>query len=201
MAIGLWPTSRWPNRWLSPGTISNSSGDTASTVTGTGARFCQTACAGCGRITSRSDERRCDGSKQPPHLAILLSARLHQFDETIVTRQRLARALQPASTRVIGSDELRGSVTLKLVASVHFSAKRIANLTSFDGNSIGGSSRLRVVTADLTFVHYLSLDWLDCPGLLMSGGARDRFSELNRAKNKPGAIAGQSNFHRTFSGN
>src|SRR5262250_2389257 len=201
MAIGPWPTSRWPNRWLSPSTISNSSGDTASTVTGTGARFCQTACGGCGRITNRSDDRRCDGSMQPPHLAILPSVRLRQIDETIVTHQRLARSLQPAAARIIGPDELRSSVTLKLVASVHFCAIRIADLTSFDGNSIGGSSRLRVVTTDLTFVHYLSLDWLDCPGLLMSGGARDRFSLLNHAKNKRGAITGQSNSHRTFSGN
>src|SRR5262245_43271918 len=120
------------------------------------------------------------------------------IDETIVTHQRIARALQPVATWVIGSDELRGSVTLKLVASVHFCAIRIADLTGFDGNSIGGGSRLGVVTTDLTFVHYLSLDWLDCPGLLMSGGARDRFSELNRAKNNRAAIAGQSNSNRTL---
>src|SRR5262245_4205116 len=110
------------------------------------------------------------------------SGRLRPFDETVVTHRRLARSLKPAAARVIGSDEFRGSVALKLVASVHFCAIRIADLTCFDGNSIGGSSRLRVVTTDLTFVHYLSLCWLDCPGLLMSGGARDRFSELNRAK-------------------
>ena len=116
-----------------------------------------------------------------------------------MTHQRLARAFQAAAARVIGSDEFPGSVALKLVASVHFCAIWIADLTGFDGNSIGGSSRLRVVTTDLTFVHYLSLDWLDCPGSLMSGGARDRFSELNRAKNKRGAIAGQSNSRRTFS--
>jgi hypothetical protein len=110
-----------------------------------------------------------------------------------MTHQRLARAFQAAATRVIGYDEFPGSVALKLIASVHFCAIWIADLTRFDGNSIGGSSRLRVVTTDLTFVHYLSLDWLDCPGLLMSGGARDRFSELNRAQNKRAAIAGQSN--------
>jgi hypothetical protein len=99
-----------------------------------------------------------------------------QFDETIVTNQRLARALQPEAARVIGSEELRGSVTLALIAGVHLCSVRVVDLTGFDSDPIGGSSRLRVVTTDLTFVHYLSLCWLDCPGLLMSGGARDRFS-------------------------
>jgi len=116
-----------------------------------------------------------------------------------VTHQRLPRAFQPEAARIIGSDELRGPVTLKLIASVHLYAFRVADLTGFDGDSIGGSSRLRVVTTDLTFVHYLSLDWLDCPGLLMSGGARDGFSILNRSKNNRAITAGQSNSHQTFS--
>jgi hypothetical protein len=123
-----------------------------------------------------------NGCFEPSHPEFPASGRFRQFDETGVTHERFSRAFQPAAARIISFDELRGSVALKFVAGVHFCAMRIADLAGFDGYSIGGSSRLRVVTTDLTFVHYLSLDWLHCPGLLMSGGARDRFSSLNRDK-------------------
>ncbi|MBO0860799.1 MAG: hypothetical protein J2P21_20400, partial [Chloracidobacterium sp.] len=53
------------------------------------------------------------------------SVRLPPFNETVVTHQLIARALQPETGRIIGPDELRGSVALKLVASVHFGATRI----------------------------------------------------------------------------
>jgi hypothetical protein len=134
---------------------------------------------------------RC-GSKRPQRIGIPASGRLRQFDETVLTYQRLMRAFQPGTARIVGSDELRGSVTLKLPAGMRLCAMRIADLTAFYSDSICGSFWLRVVTTDLTFVHYLSFCWLDCPGVLMSGGARDRFSALNRGKNKRAVVAGQS---------
>lgn len=113
---------------------------------------------------------------KPPHLDCPTSGRLRQFDEAIVTDHRLARALQPSPARIIGSDELRVSVGQKLVAGVCLFAFRVADVAGFESDLIGRGSRLGVITADLAFVHFLSLDWLDCAGLLMSGCARDRFS-------------------------
>src|SRR5262249_9737171 len=151
------------------------------------------------RFDGQEPPSRFDGQEPPSRRNVPMSGQVSEFEETILTHQSLPRALQPEATRIIGSDELRSSVTLKLVASVHLCAFRVSDLSGFDGDSVGGSSRLRVVTTDLTFVHYLSLDWLDCPGLLMSGGARDGFSLLNRAKNNRAIIAGQSNWYQKLS--
>jgi enterochelin esterase family protein len=53
MGTGRWRTRRWPKRWPSPNTISSLNGGTVFTATGTGARSCPTACAGCGGTTRR----------------------------------------------------------------------------------------------------------------------------------------------------
>lgn len=82
-----------------------------------------------------------------------------QFGRAVGAGNHFANGLGPDSAGVVGSDELRDPVRPSLVTGVDLFTSRITGQSDFDCDFVSGDARLRVVTTDLAFVHFLSLDW------------------------------------------